>query len=78
MKRRKFIGQSAMGALAFTIVPRSVLGGRGYVAPSDRINLGYIGNGKQSYGLVNSINGPKETLVLAACDVHSKKTGPFY
>ncbi|AHF16295.1 Gfo/Idh/MocA family protein [Niabella soli] len=77
MKRRKFIGQSAMGALAFTIVPRSVLGGRGYVAPSDRINLGYIGNGKQSYGLVNSINGPKETLVLAACDVHSKKLDHF-
>lgn len=77
MKRRKFISQSAKGALAFTIIPRSVLGGNGSVAPSDRINLGYIGTGKQSYGLVNAINGPKETLVLAACDVYEKKLEHF-
>ncbi len=66
-----------MGALAFTIVPRSVLGGRGHVAPSDRIQLGYIGLGKQSHHLVNAINGPKETAVLAACDVDAKKLDYF-
>lgn len=77
MKRRKFISQGAKGALAFTIIPRSVLGGNGVVAPSDRMNLGYIGTGKQSYGLVNAINGPKETLVLAACDVYEKKLEHF-
>ncbi|MBO9591328.1 MAG: Gfo/Idh/MocA family oxidoreductase [Niabella sp.] len=77
MKRRNFIGQTAKGALAFTIIPRSVLGGSGFIAPSDRINLGYIGTGKQSYGLVNAINGPRETLVLAACDVYEKKLEHF-
>lgn len=77
MKRRNFFSQTAMGVLAFTIVPRSVLGGNGYVAPSDRINLGYIGTGKQAFGLVNAINGPKETLVMAACDVYEKKLQHF-
>lgn len=66
-----------MAAAAFTIVPRNVLGGNGFLAPSDRINLGYIGLGRQAWGLVNAINGPKETLVLAACDVDSKKMAHF-
>ena len=77
MKRRKFIGQTAKGALAFSILPRNVLGGKGHIAPSDRINLGYIGTGKQSYGLVNAINGAKETLVVAACDVDTRKLNHF-
>ena len=52
MKRRDFLTQAAMGATAFTIVPRNVLGGKGYLAPSDRITLGYIGLGRQSLGLL--------------------------
>ncbi len=80
MKRRTFIGQTTKGAIAATILPRQVLGGMGdsrIIAPSDRINLGYIGTGKQSLGLLGSINGCKETVVLAACDVDSKKLARF-
>lgn len=77
MKRRKFLSQTAMSVAAFTIVPRNVLGGKGYLAPSDRITLGYIGVGRQSLGLLNSINGCKETLVLAACDVDKRKLERF-
>src|SRR5690606_11323467 len=33
MKRRDFIGKSALGVMAFSILPRHVLGGSGYVAP---------------------------------------------
>lgn len=36
--RREFLGTVAAAA-AFTIVPRSVLGGPGYTAPSDMVNL---------------------------------------
>ena len=39
INRREFIGSSA-ASLAFTILPRQVIGGRGYVAPSDKITLG--------------------------------------
>lgn len=78
MDRRSFIGKAALGAGAISIIPRHVMGGGRYLSPSDRITLGYIGVGKQSHGLLNSINGPKETLVLAACDVDKIKLKKFY
>ena len=40
--RRKFIKTAATGALALTIVPRHVLGGPNYVAPSDKLTLAYV------------------------------------
>jgi len=77
MNRRDFIGKSTLGAGAITIIPRHVLGGTGYLAPGDRINLGFIGTGKQSIGLMRSITGCPETMVLAACDVDQMKLARF-
>ena len=77
MKRRKFITQAAAGAAAFTVIPRSVLGGKGYVAANDRINLGYIGLGKQSYNLLENIGRCNETIVVAASDVFGGKMDLF-
>ncbi len=77
MHRKTFIKNTLMGAAAFTIVSRHVLGGNGYVAPNDHINLGYIGNGKQARGLLNAINKVPETMVTAACDVDKKKLDHF-
>lgn len=66
-----------IGAAAFTIIPRHVLGGQGYLAPSDRINLGFVGNGKQAQGLVGSFVNCPEPIVIATCDVDSKKLQYF-
>ncbi|GAB3346946.1 Gfo/Idh/MocA family oxidoreductase [Arachidicoccus ginsenosidivorans] len=77
MERRKFIQQTALSAIGLTVVPRHVLGGKGFLAPSDRINLGYIGTGKQSRGLMQYINGPKETIIQAASDVDARKRDYF-
>ena len=44
--RREILTPAAAG-LAFTIVPRHVLGGSGQPAPSDRITIAYIGCGTQ-------------------------------
>ncbi len=77
MNRRKFIGQAAAGAAAVTVIPRHVLGGNGFVAANDRINLGYIGVGKQSHGLVRSIGKCKGTVVVAASDVFGAKLDLF-
>ncbi len=52
MNRRKFLGGLA-AASAFTIVPRRVLGGQGYVAPSDMVLLAQVGCGTQSQRQVN-------------------------
>ncbi|HKL67815.1 MAG TPA: Gfo/Idh/MocA family oxidoreductase, partial [Bacteroidales bacterium] len=60
-----------------TVIPRHVMGGKGFLSPSDRINLGYIGVGKQSHGLLSFIDGCPETIVLAACDVDKLKLKSF-
>jgi len=77
MNRRNFIGKTAVGAAAVTVIPRHVLGGNGFVAANDRMNLGYIGLGKQSYTLLHSIGKCKETLVVAASDVFGGKLDLF-
>lgn len=64
MKRRSFL--KAGGALAaFTIVPRHVLGGNGFVAPSDQLTKGIIGVG--GMGLGHFSYG--KTRCIAICDV---------
>ena len=37
INRREFLGSAAAGSLALTVVPRSVIGGPGYIAPSDKL-----------------------------------------
>jgi hypothetical protein len=51
--RRKFLAQGA-AASAFTIVPRRVLGGAGYLAPSDMILLAQVGCGMQGQRQVSA------------------------
>ncbi|WP_353124941.1 Gfo/Idh/MocA family oxidoreductase [Parapedobacter pyrenivorans] len=75
--RRNFLKASAVATAGFMIVPRRVLGGTGFIAPSDRINLGYIGTGKQVYTLLRNIGKVQETMVVAACDVDRKKLAKF-
>ncbi|EIJ40850.1 putative dehydrogenase [Galbibacter orientalis DSM 19592] len=66
--RRSFIKNSAL-ASSFLIVPRHVLGGVGYMAPSDRLNIAAIGaGGKGQSDIINaSVNGRER--VIALCDV---------
>lgn len=77
MDRRNFLRKTAATAAAVTVIPRHVMGGRGYIAANDRINLGYIGVGKQSYTLLDSIGKCKETIVVAASDVYGIKLERF-
>lgn len=63
--RRKFIQTAALGLAAFTIVPRHVLGGNGYLAPSDQLTKGVIGVGAMGRGHFNYAG----TRTVAICDV---------
>jgi predicted dehydrogenase len=45
LSRRDFLATTGTAAAAFTIVPRHVLGGPGYQAPSDMVNVAGIGVG---------------------------------
>lgn len=73
--RRRFVKQSVLASLGIVIVPRFVLGGKGYIAPSDKMTLGFIGTGKQARGLVRGF-APR-AQVLAGADVDSKKLALF-
>ncbi len=73
--RRRFIGQSALAAASFFIVPRHVLG-RGFTAPSDMFGLGFIGTGKQAKGLLNQFK-KQPVRILSACDVDATKLSLF-
>jgi hypothetical protein len=75
MHRRKFVGTLATGALAFTIVPRHVLGGTGFVAPSDKLNLGYIGCGTQGIRELLPLLQNTQFRVVAVCDPNKDAVG---
>jgi predicted dehydrogenase len=63
--RRTFVGEAGAAAAAFTIVPRHVLG-RGYVAPSDKLNVACIGIGGMG---ANDVRGMSSENIYALCDV---------
>ncbi len=66
INRRSFMGSAATGA--FTIVPRHVLGGAAYVAPSDKITLAHIGMGTQSFNELGGLLENPRIQIVAICD----------
>ncbi len=66
--RRKFLKRSILGAAALTIVPRHVLGGNGYLAPSDQLTKAIVGTGSMGRGHLNYAG----TRLIAVCDVDKK------
>ena len=72
--RRKFIGNSALALAGISIIPRHVMGGAGHVAANDKINVGFIGTGKQGRILSNFFaNNCNDVVPIAACDVDTQK-----
>lgn len=55
-------------AAAFSIVPRHVLGGPGFVAPSEKITLAYIGCGTQGLRQMLTLLTIPEIHIVAVCD----------
>lgn len=70
--RRHFIKNTALAAGLITIVPRHVLG-RGFIAPNDKINLGYIGLGKQGGILANKFMTNTQAQIIAGAEVWGSK-----
>lgn len=68
---RRSVLAGALGAFAFTIVPRHVLGGPGQIAPSEKPARAVIGCGGMGMGHVRSIN--TECPLLAVCDVDEQR-----
>jgi len=69
--RRQFIKNTSIAAAGFIIVPRHVLG-RGYIAPSDKLNIAGIGvGGKGESDLGEFAKSPRVNIV-ALCDVDDR------
>ena len=66
--RRKFIKTGAV-ASSFFLVPRHVLGGVGYTAPSDQLNLAAIGAGGKGRSDIRNASVKGRERVVALCDV---------
>ncbi len=71
LSRRQFVGVAAATA-AVSIVPRHVLGGVKHVAPSEKINLAYIGCGTQGLRQLMPALEKPEINVIAVCDPNRK------
>ena len=71
ISRRDFMGAAA-AVTAFTIVPRSVLGGRGNIAPSEKLNIAGIGVGGQGGGDIRALSSQN---IVALCDVDWRRAG---
>jgi myo-inositol 2-dehydrogenase/D-chiro-inositol 1-dehydrogenase len=63
--RRDFLKKTALAVAGFTIVPRHVLGGTGFMAPSDMLTKAIIGVGGMGRGHIPYAG----TKLLAICDV---------
>src|SRR6516162_198568 len=68
LSRRKFMLAGGAAATAFAIVPRHVLGGPGYVAPSEKITLAHIGCGTQGLRELPGLLSIPEIQIVAVCD----------
>ena len=66
ISRRQFIAGATASAAALTIVPRHVLGGQGFQAPSDTLNIAGIGIGGRGRA---DLQGCRSQNIVALCDV---------
>lgn len=66
--RRSFLQTTTTAAAAITLLPRHVMGGSRYVAPSDKIRVGYIGCGTQGLVTMMRMIQKEEIQITAVCD----------
>lgn len=79
MDRRGFLA-SAAGAAAFTIVPRRVLGGAGFVPPSETVHVALVGAGGRALQNLRELFKEADCRVTAVADParHVDMSGYFY
>jgi len=73
VSRRKFLKNAGVAAAAFTIVPRFVLGGNGFVAPSDTLYVAGIGAGGKGRSDLEEMAKSPKVKIVALCDVDDRE-----
>ncbi|MBN1126536.1 MAG: Gfo/Idh/MocA family oxidoreductase [Sedimentisphaerales bacterium] len=70
--RRHFMSSAAASAAAFTILPRFVLGGARFVAPSEKIYIAIIGCGGQGRTNARGLFSHSDAQIVAIADPNEK------
>lgn len=71
--RRNFIKTTALAAAGFMILPRHVLGGKGFLAPSDRLLVAGVGVGGKGESNLNNIHNGGKSEIAFLCDVDRRR-----
>lgn len=71
--RRGFIKNSAIAAAGFIILPRHVMGGKGYIAPSDRLVVAGIGVGGKGQSDIAMFAKSGKADIAYLCDVDDRR-----
>jgi len=78
MTRRQFVGTAAATAAAVTVVPRYVLGGAPFVAPSETVNVAVIGCGGQGRTNARALFQQDDARVIAIADPRDQADYSMY
>jgi hypothetical protein len=76
--RRNFIKGAGASLALFTIVPRHVLGGVGYIPPSDKLNIAGVGVGGRGRDILNGAYNKGAENIVALCDVDDLRAADTY
>ncbi len=68
IQRREFIKGLTVTSAGLMILPRHVLGGKGYISPSDKVNIGIIGAGGQSMFSIEELIKLKDVQLISVAD----------
>jgi hypothetical protein len=68
VSRRKFLTTTAATVAGFTLVPRHVLGGPKFVAPSEKVNIAIVGCGGQGQVNVRNLFTQADAQIIAVAD----------
>ncbi len=71
--RRNFIKTAGITSAGFMILPRHVLGGKGFVAPSDKLNIAAIGAGGKGENDLSEFSKSPHVNIVAMCDVDDRR-----
>ena len=79
VSRRQFIARTALASAAFSIVPRHVLGGPKFVAPSEKVNVAVVGAGGQGRSNVRELLRLPDVQIIAVADpIENHDLADFY
>ncbi len=71
--RRNFIKNTAIVTAGFMIVPRHVLGGKGFTAPSDKLLIAGVGVGGKGESDIMSFYKSGKAEIAFLCDVDDRR-----